>query len=77
MLLQPDNYAVLKTLMKTLNNAGERQQSRFDLSDYRGQSVVIYFEVYNNEVSSGPRTWMFVDDVSIQACNASASPIVR
>ena len=73
MLLQPGSYAVLKTLMKTLSNAGEWQQSRFDLSGYRGQSVVIYFEVYNDDVSSGPRTWMFVDDVSIEACNASTS----
>ena len=47
-----------------------------DLSGTRGQNVVIYFEVYNDEVSSGPHTWMFVDDVSIQACSASASPIV-
>jgi len=71
MLLKPGSYAVLKTLMKTLSNAGGWQQSRFDLSGYRGQSVVVYFEVYNDEVSSGPRTWMFVDDVSIQACDAS------
>jgi hypothetical protein len=74
MLLQPGSYAVLKTLMKTLSNAGEWQQSRFDLSGYRGQSVVIYFEVYNDDVSSGPRTWMFVDDVSIQACSTTSSP---
>ena len=76
MLLQPGSYAVLKTLMKTLSNAGEWQQSRFDLSGYRGQSVVVYFEVYNDDVSSGPRTWMFVDDVSIEACNASTSPTI-
>ena len=76
LLLKPGSYAVLKTLMKTLSNAGGWQQSRFDLSGYRGQSVVVYFEVYNDDVSSGPRTWMFVDDVSIQACNASTSPAV-
>ena len=76
MLLQPGSYAALKTLMKTLSNAGEWQQSRFDLSGYRGQSVVIYFEVYNDDVSSGPRTWMFVDDVNIQTCNTSTSPTI-
>jgi hypothetical protein len=74
MLLKPGSYAVLKTLMKTLSHAGEWQQSSFDLSGYRGQSVVVYFEVYNDDVSSGPRTWMFVDDVSIQACSTSSSP---
>ena len=76
MLLQPGSYAVLKTLMKTLNGVSEWQQSRFDLSGYRGQSVVVYFEVYNDDVSSGPRTWMFVDDVSIQTCNTSTSPTI-
>ena len=74
MLLKPGSYAVLKTLMKTLGHAGEWQPSSFDLSGYRGQSVVVYFEVYNDDVSSGPRTWMFVDDVSIQACSTSSSP---
>jgi len=74
LLLKPGSYTVLKTLMKTLSHAGGWQQARFDLSGYRGQSVVVYFEVYNDNVSSGLRTWMFVDDVSIQACNATASP---
>jgi hypothetical protein len=77
MLLQPGSYSVLKTLMKTLSNAGEWQQSRFDLSGYRGQSVVIYFEVYNDDVNSSAHTWMFVDDVSIQTCNTSTSPTIR
>jgi hypothetical protein len=76
MLLQPGSYSVLKTLMKTLSGVGEWQQSRFDLSGYRGQSVVVYFEVYNDDVSSVQRTWMFVDDVSIEACNASTSPTI-
>ena len=76
MLLQPGSYSVLKTLMKTLSGVGEWRQSRFDLSGYRGQSVVVYFEVYNDDVSSVQRTWMFVDDVSIEACNASTSSTI-
>ena len=68
LLLRPTTYAVLQVLMKTLKNSESWLQARFDLSSYRGQSVVIYFEVYNDNVSSSPRTWLFVDDVSVQSC---------
>ena len=68
LVLQPGTYALLRVLMKTLSNADGWQQASFDLSAYRGQSVVLYFEVYNDDVSSGPRTWMFVDDVNLRTC---------
>lgn len=70
LLLKPGSYAVLKTLTKVLSNAGQWQQATYDLTAYRGQSVVVYFEVYNDNTSSGPRTWLYVDDVSVQGCQA-------
>jgi len=70
LLLRPGSYSLLATLMKTLINAGEWQLASFDLSGYRGRSVAVYFEVYNDNISAGPRTWMFVDDVSIRACTS-------
>lgn len=39
-----------------------------DLTAYRGQTIVLYFNAYNDYVYMGPRTWMYVDDVSVQAC---------
>ena len=35
---------------------------------YRGRSLVLYFEVYNDGTGPQGRTWMFVDDVSVEAC---------
>ena len=45
----------------------------FDLTPYRGQSVVVYFEVYNDNTAAAPRAWMYVDDVSAQACQSTPS----
>ncbi len=77
LLLRPSSYALLKVLLKTLSNAGGWQQASFDLSAYRGQGVVLYFEVYNVDVSSGPHTWMFLDDVSLRTCRSTSSPTSR
>ena len=60
--------------MKTLSTADGWQQASFDLSAYRGQSVVLYFEVYNVDVSNGPQTWMFLDDVSLRTCTNTSNP---
>ena len=68
MLLDPDGYSYIATLLRVLEHSSIWQQARFDLMPYRGRSVVLYFEVYNDNVSAGPRTWMFLDDVSVQAC---------
>ena len=73
LLLRPGSYGFLATLMKTLDNAAEWRAATFDLSAYRGQSVVLYFEVYNDNISAGPRTWMYVDEVSVRACGSVAA----
>ena len=71
LLLKPGSYAVIKTLFKTLTHTTAWQRAEYDLTPYRGQSIVLYFEVYNDDTSAGPRTWLYVDDVSVQACAAA------
>jgi hypothetical protein len=71
LLLKPGTYGVLKTLSKSLSNGGEWRQGELDLSPYAGQSVVLYFEVYNDNTAASPRTWMYVDDVSMSTCAES------
>jgi hypothetical protein len=68
MLLDPNGYTYIATLMKVLEHSDSWRQAHFDLTPYRGQSVVLYFEVYNDNISAGPRTWMFLDDVSVWTC---------
>ncbi|MEM7125738.1 MAG: dockerin type I domain-containing protein [Chloroflexota bacterium] len=44
----------------------------FDLSNHRGRSLVLYFNVYNN--GSGPSLWNIIDDVTISTCTTEPSP---
>ncbi len=75
MLLKPVTYDAIATVWKTLANSTNWQNTTFDLTSYRGQSIVLYFEVYNDDISAGARTWMYVDDVSVQACSeVTATP---
>ena len=75
MLLKPITYGAMATVWKTLANSTNWQHTTFDLTPYRGQNVVLYFEVYNDDISAGARTWMYLDDVSVQTCSeATATP---
>jgi hypothetical protein len=67
-LLEPGSYAGIKTLMKVQENDRTWKPATFDLTPYRGMSLVLYMEVYNDTTASTGRTWMYVDDVSVLAC---------
>ena len=67
-LLQPGTFAGIKTLMKGQENDRRWKQASFDLTAYRGMSLVLYIEVFNDSTGSTGRTWMYVDDVSVLAC---------
>lgn len=72
LLLKPGTYAVLTTLWRGLQDAGDWQAATIDLTPYRGQTVVLYFEVYNDSTTAAGRSWLFVDDVSLVACSSPA-----
>ncbi len=67
-LLEPGSYKLIKELKRWLEGGHLWREATFDLSAYRGRSLVLYFEVYNNSAGPEGRTWMYVDDVSIQVC---------
>jgi len=69
LILDP-SYRVLEVVMRTCSNAQTWQYFYHDLSAYRGQHIVLYFNVYNDGVG-GLRTWMYLDDVSMEACGQS------
>ena len=68
LLLEPGTYAHVATLMQGLEDDGVWKKRVFDLTAYAGQGLVLYFEVYNTSTSADGRTWMFLDDVSLQSC---------
>jgi hypothetical protein len=52
--------------MRALRNDRAWRQVEADLTRFAGRDVVLYFNAFNE--GDGQRTWMFVDDVSVQAC---------
>ncbi|MCP4169043.1 MAG: M28 family peptidase [Chloroflexi bacterium] len=70
LLLRPSDYATIKQLYRVLEDGGSWTPASVDLTSYRGRSVVLYFEVYNDSNTAG-RTWMYVDDVSVRSCQGA------
>ncbi len=65
---------VYRTLDRHFDAGTNQWQLRtLDLTPYRGQTVYLYLNTYNN--GAGSTTWNYVDDVSVQACNALPAPI--
>jgi hypothetical protein len=68
LLLRSNDYGLLKQLLRTRLNSTVWREASFDLAAYRGKSVVVYFETYNDSTAATGRTWMFLDDVSVEVC---------
>ncbi|MBK8051304.1 MAG: hypothetical protein IPK16_31920 [Anaerolineales bacterium] len=67
-LLLNSSYKYLATLERRyVVGDGKWVLRTFDLSAYRGQTVVIYFNVYNN--GSGTQKWGYVDRVFLGGCS--------
>jgi hypothetical protein len=69
LLLDPATYAVDRVLMTDLQNQDAWLTAVFDLTAYKGKSTVVYFEVYNDSTAATGRTWLYLDDVSLQGCS--------
>jgi len=60
------NGVWLRTLLSQRSNSAAWALHQFDLAAYKGQTVTIYFGVYNN--GTGGVTAMYVDDASLEIC---------
>jgi bacillopeptidase F (M6 metalloprotease family) len=52
---------------KVCSNSQTWTQHTFDLTPYKGQTIKVYFNVYNDGVGN-LKTAMYLDDVSVQVC---------
>ena len=66
LLLNGYNLSLVAELDRSRVNQGTWVQETYDLSPWRGWTLALYFNAYNDGV--GGRTWMYVDDVSLQIC---------
>ncbi len=59
----------LRRVWTLVSNAQAWQTIEIDLSEFRGRTIGIYFNVYND--GKGGVTAMYVDDVVLEACSSS------
>lgn len=73
-LLLNASYGYLASLERSKTLGDEKWVERtFDLTAYRGRTLVVYFNVYND--GKGAQMWQAVDKVSLGSC-ASAAALV-
>ncbi|MBV7330231.1 hypothetical protein KFU94_18670 [Chloroflexi bacterium TSY] len=71
LLLLRTNFTVLRLLDRNKASGTEQwKEQRFDLSAFRGQTIVLYFNVFNN--GSGSRMVNYLDDMMLSTCDVSA-----
>lgn len=63
-------YNLLGTVVRLNSNSQTWTEVTHDLTAYRGRTIVLYFNVYNNGWEN-KRTWMYVDDVEVNACRST------
>lgn len=71
-LLLGPNEQVLAVVQQRLQTEPDWQQYAADLTQYRGQSVYLYFNVFNNGNSLA--SWLYLDGLVLQACGAAVTP---
>ncbi len=59
-----DRFQVSRFLARELSNSQNWEPRSYDLSDFRGRTIYVYFSVLNRGCSGQP-TAMYVDDVSL------------
>jgi len=75
LLLTPDTRA-LAVVQQTRQTESGWQQHAADLSGYRGQSLYLYFNVFND--SNGLPSWLYLDEIALWVCgvpSAIATPL--
>jgi len=73
LLLDPSDDTTVYTLQNWTNDSRTWNQMTFDLSRWRGRTLQLYFNVYNDGL--GGTAGMFLDDVSLVSCPAvTATP---
>jgi len=58
---------VVRPMPKMCSNSQTWTHHTFELSAYKGQTIILYFNVYNDGIGNR-KTAMYVDDVSVQVC---------
>jgi len=66
--LYDTSWSLREKVLEVLSNSGTWTEHTWDVSSYAGQTLRLYFSVYNNQYYYYGRTWMYLDDVSLKYC---------
>ena len=66
-LLLTQSRQPLAVMQRIRRNDNDWQEEAVDLTAYRGQTIYVYFNVFNDGNSGS--TWMYVDDIQVNACS--------
>ena len=66
--LYDTSWNLREKVLEVLSNSRTWTQRTWDVSSYAGQTLRLYFSVYNNQYYYYGRTWMYLDDVSLRYC---------
>jgi len=58
---------ITRPMPKMCSNSQTWTHHTFDLTPYKGQTIKLYFNVYNDGIGNR-KTAMYLDDVSVQVC---------
>ena len=58
---------------RTRSNTAGYQITSIDLSGYRGRTLYLYFNAFND--GDGARTWMYLDDVALEVCGGAGGAV--
>lgn len=72
-LLSP-SLKPIQILRRELRNDGIWQEDVVDLTAYRGQTLYIYFNAFND--ANTTRTWMYLDNVRLRVCGGAVAPTI-
>lgn len=68
LILLTPNLKPIQILRRELRNDGIWQEDLVDLTAYRGQTLYLYFNVFND--ANATRTWMYLDNVRLRVCGS-------
>ena len=66
-IYDPNWQFLAYAMPKVCSNDQTWKQHTFDLTPYKGRTIILYFNVYNNGVGNR-KTAMYLDDASVQVC---------
>jgi len=73
LIMDGSTFQVLQDIRNIFTNDNTWHEVTYDLSAYSGRSIAVGFEVLNESTNEGHRIWLYVDDVSVQACSTPAA----